>query len=271
MPAGKRFPALNERQFLELQSLVERACGVILLPARQAVIAARLARRLRHFQLPGFSQYLRLLAQPDQLAERQQVVELLVPKETYFFREHPHFEFLADWLSKSHAPVRLWSAACSSGEEAYSLAMIASEAARSDTWSILGSDISPVMLKLAHEGIYDIAQARYFPQGWLQRYCQCGIGATVGRLQVQTTLRERVSWRQLNLLQPLPDDLGVFDVIFLRNLLSYFSQDDKQLVVRRLLTRLRPGGLLLIGHSENIHGLDLPIRPILPSIYERLC
>ncbi|MBM3108319.1 protein-glutamate O-methyltransferase CheR [Pseudomonas sp. V1] len=271
MPAGKRVPALNERQFLELQSLVERACGVILLPARQAVIAARLARRLRHFQLPGFSQYLHVLAQPDQSAERQQVVELLVPKETYFFREHPHFEFLADWLSKSAAPVRLWSAACSSGEEAYSLAMIASEAVRSENWSVLGSDISPLMLKLARKGIYDIAQARYFPQGWLQRYCQYGIGATVGRLQVQAALRERVSWRQINLIQPMPDDLGVFDVIFLRNLLSYFSQDDKQLVVQRLLTRLRPGGLLLIGHSENIHGFDLPIRLILPSVFERLC
>ncbi|MNP33044.1 Chemotaxis protein methyltransferase Cher2 [compost metagenome] len=92
-----------------------------------------------------------------------------------------------------------------------------------------------------------------------------------GRLQVQTSLRERVSVRQINLIRPLPDDLGVFDVIVLRNLLSYFSQDDKRQVVQRLLTRLRPGGLLLIGHSESIHGLDLPIRPILPSVFERLC
>ncbi|MCY1414248.1 CheR methyltransferase, SAM binding domain [compost metagenome] len=105
----------------------------------------------------------------------------------------------------------------------------------------------------------------------MQRYCQCGVGEMAGRLQVQLALRERVSWRQINLIQALPDDLGVFDAILLRNLLSCFSQDDKQRVVQRLLARLRPGGLLLIGHSESIHGLDLPLRPILPSVFERLC
>ncbi|MNG13553.1 Chemotaxis protein methyltransferase [compost metagenome] len=149
--------------------------------------------------------------------------------------------------------------------------MVASEHARNDNWHVLASDISPGMLERTRHGIYDIAQARYFPEGWLQRYCQWGIGEMAGRLQVQTSLRERVSVRQINLIRPLPDDLGVFDVIVLRNLLSYFSQDDKQQVVQRLLTRLRPGGLLLIGHSESIHGLDLPIRPILPSVFERLC
>ncbi|QYX46678.1 protein-glutamate O-methyltransferase CheR [Pseudomonas tussilaginis] len=271
MPAGKRLPALNDAQFLELQSLVERASGVILLSERRAVIAARLARRLRHYKLATFSDYLLLLARPDQGVERQRVIELLVAKETYFFREHPHFEFLAHWLATKTGPVQLWSAACASGEEAYSLAMVASEHARNDNWHVLASDISPDMLERTRHGIYDIAQARYFPEGWLQRYCQWGIGEMAGRLQVQTSLRERVSVRQINLIRPLPDDLGVFDVIVLRNLLSYFSQDDKQQVVQRLLTRLRPGGLLLIGHSESIHGLDLPIRPILPSVFERLC
>ncbi|MEG0859324.1 MAG: protein-glutamate O-methyltransferase CheR [Pseudomonas sp.] len=271
MPAGKRVPVLNEAQFLELQSLVERASGVILLPERRTIIAVRLARRLRHLQLASFSDYLQLLALPEQHAERHQVVELLVVKETYFFREHRHFEFLADWLSESPAPVRLWSAACSSGEEAYSLAMVASEHACNDNWRIVASDLSAGMLERARNGIYDITQARYFPEGWLQRYCQCGTGEMAGRLQVQRALRERVNWRQINLIQPIPDDLGVFDAIVLRNLLSCFSQDDKQRVVHRLLTRLRPGGLLLIGHSESIHGLDLPIRPVLPSVFERLC
>ncbi|MDD2048872.1 CheR family methyltransferase [Pseudomonas putida] len=271
MPAGKRLPALNEIQFLELQSLVEQASGVVLSADRRVVIAARLARRLRHCQLATFADYLHLLTLPEQHAERQRVVELLVAKETYFFREHRHFEFLAHWLAEHPAPARLWSAACASGEEAYSLAMVASEHAANDNWRILASDMSPGMLGLAREGIYDIAQARYFPQGWLQRYCQCGVGEMAGRLQIQSALRERVSLRQINLIQALPDDLGVFDAILLRNLLSCFSQDDKQRVVERLLARLRPGGLLLIGHSESIHGLDLPLRPILPSVFEHLC
>lgn len=271
MPAGKRIPALNDAQFLELKSLVECASGVILQPERCPVIAARLARRLRHFKLATFCDYLHLLALPGQSVERQRVVELLVAKETYFFREHRHFEFLAHWLGDNPGPVRLWSAACSSGEEAYSLAMVASEHAANANWRILASDLSPRMLDRAREGIYDIAQARYFPEGWLQRYCQCGTGEMAARLQVQPRLREHVSFRQINLIQPLPDDLGVFDAIVLRNLLNCFSPEDKQEVVQRLLVRLRPGGLLLIGHSESIHGLDLPLRPILPSVFERLC
>lgn len=271
MPAGKRIPALDDIQFLELQSLVERASGVILPPERRTVVAARLARRLRHFQLATFSDYLHLLALPEQSIERQRVIELLVAKETYFFREHRHFEFLAHWLRDNPGSVRLWSAACSSGEEAYSLAMVASEHAGNANWRILASDISPGMLDRARAGTYDIAQARYFPEGWLQRYCQYGTGEMAGRLQVQLALRERVSLRQINLIQPLPEDLGVFDAIVLRNLLNCFSPDDKQRVLQQLLARLRPGGLLMIGHSESIHGLDLPLRPILPSVFERLC
>ncbi|MNG30628.1 Chemotaxis protein methyltransferase Cher2 [compost metagenome] len=89
-------------------------------------------------------------------------------------------------------------------------------------------------------------------------------------MRMAASLRERLTFRQINLIQPLAGDLGLFDVIFLRNLLAYFSQDEKQRVVHRLLACLRPGGLLLIGHSESIHGLDLPLRPILPSVFERL-
>ncbi|MCY1183799.1 CheR methyltransferase, SAM binding domain [compost metagenome] len=89
-------------------------------------------------------------------------------------------------------------------------------------------------------------------------------------MRMAASLRERLTFRQINLIQPLAGDLGLFDVIFLRNLLAYFSQDEKQRVVHRLLACLRPGGLLLIGHSESIHGLDLPLRPILPSVLERL-
>ena len=89
-------------------------------------------------------------------------------------------------------------------------------------------------------------------------------------MRMVASLRERLRFRPINLIQSLPTNLGLFDVIFLRNLLTYFSQDEKQRVVHRLLACLRPGGLLLIGHSESIHGLDLPLRPILPSVFERL-
>ncbi|QHF30825.1 MULTISPECIES: CheR family methyltransferase [Pseudomonas] len=270
MPADNRPPMLSEAQFLRFRTLVSQRSGVFLAADRRAAVAARLGKRLRHLQLTSFEQYLQLIEQPDQHQEQQQVLDLLIARDTYFFREHRHFECLAQWLRDMPRPLRLWSAACASGEEAYSLAMVASEHAVNDDWSVLASDISPHLLQQAAEGIYDVSQARYFPEGWLQRYCLCGVGEMAGRMRMAATLQERLTFRQINLIQPLPADLGLFDGIFLRNLLTYFSQDEKQRVVQRLLACLRPGGLLLIGHSENIHGLDLPLRPILPSVFERL-
>ncbi|WP_248797992.1 CheR family methyltransferase [Pseudomonas sp. MWU13-2105] len=261
-------PPLNDSEFRCLQKFMADASGIVLAPNKRPLVAGRLMTRLRHYRLDSYADYLHLLDQQMNLKERRLVVDLLTTQETYFFREHPHFDYLGEWLAGRKGPLKLWSAACSSGEEPYSLAMVAQEHMCSGDWSVLASDLSLRMLQKARDASYDMAQAKYFPQGWLHRHCLSG--EMNGRFRVQAALRERVSLREINLVQPLPDDLGLFDVIFLRNVLIYFNNDEKRRTVQRLVNQLRPGGLLFIGHAESIHGFDLPVRLLNPAVYERL-
>lgn len=264
-------PALPDpTEFQQLQTLVRQSCGIVIADDKRALIAGSLNRRLRHHRLNTYRDYLHLLEQPHYQAERSLAIDLLIAKETYFFREHRHFEYLGQWLEKHQGPVRLWSAACSSGEEAYSLAMVAREYASTEHWEVLASDVSPRMLSLAQAGIYDIAQARYFPEGWLQRHSLCGIGEMAGRLRMNACLRQQVTFKTINLICPLPEDLGRFHAIFLRNLLMHVDNKHKPSLLRNVVAQLHPGGLLFVGHAESIHELALPLRPILPSVFERL-
>ena len=270
MSALLTLPKLAEHEFRRLQKLMAEASGIQLAPNKLPLVAGRLMKRLRHYRLGSYADYLQLLDNPLFIKERRLVVDLLTTNETYFFREHPHFDFFGEWLARQRGPQKIWSAACSSGEEPYSLAMVASENARAQDWSIVASDLSQSMLARARDGIYDMAQAKYFPEGWLKRYCLNGVGDMSGRFRVQAALRERITLREINLTQPLPEALGPFDVIFLRNVLIYFNNEEKQRIVRRLITQLRVGGLLFIGHAESIHGFDLPMRLTCPSVYELL-
>lgn len=270
MPSTFKLPVLGEQEFSRLQTLMSSASGIHLASNKRSLVAGRLMKRLRHYHLDNYRDYLHLIERPTHSRERRLVIDLLTTNETYFFREFPHFEFLGQWLGRRKGPLRLWSAACSSGEEPYSLAMTVAEHATGSDWSILASDLSQSMLTLAEQGIYDIAQARYFPDGWMQRHCLCGVGDMHGRLRVQAHLRARVSLREINLVQPLPEGLGPFDVIFLRNILIYFDTPQKQLIVQRLVNQLSPGGLLFIGHAESIHGFELPLRLVHPSVFERV-
>ncbi|MFB4391658.1 MULTISPECIES: CheR family methyltransferase [unclassified Pseudomonas] len=270
MTLGTRAPSLSETTYHRIRQKVLQATGVYLADERRSIVATRLNKRLKLHGLTTFEAYLDLLEQGPQVHEQQHLLALLTPRDTYFFREHRHFEFLSHWLpGLGHAP-RLWSAACATGEEAWSLAMVAAELPLRQGWQVLGSDYDSSMLQQAAAGIYDIAQARYFPDRWLERHCLYGTDDSAGRLRISPALSDAVVFETVNLIHPLPSHLGSFDVILLRNVLSNFSEDYKADVLCQVLEHLRPGGLLMIGHSESIHGFDLPLRPLLPSVFEHL-
>ncbi len=147
--------------------------------------------------------------------------------------------------------------------------MVLAEHASSD-WSILASDLSQSVLHKAREAVYPMTDTDAFPPGWLKRHCLRGVGAQDGNFRISQALRERVSIREINLMRPLPQDLEPMDLILLRNVLIYFTADDKRAITARLLQHLRPGGLLLIGHAESVHGFGLPLRGLAPSVFERL-
>ncbi|MEQ5814263.1 protein-glutamate O-methyltransferase CheR [Marinobacter sp. NFXS11] len=262
-------PVLSEAEFRDFQQMILAVAGIHMPDSKQTMVAGRLSKRLKELCLASYSEYWNYLR--CNAAEKQTAVDLLTTNETYFFREPRHFEFLRSRIvpecSRSQR-FRLWSAACSSGEEAYTAAMVLSDSLGVSGWEILASDISTQVLEKARSGRYPMARTDRIPSESLKRYCLKGVGEAAGTLMVDPPLRAKVDFRQINLNTRLPD-IGAFDVIFLRNVMIYFNADTKQQIVARLQACLRPGGYLIIGHSETLNGFQNGLEAIMPSIYRK--
>ena len=266
-------PEIGDADFARVQRFIFAAAGITLGPSKKALVTGRLGRRLAEHGLTAWRPYLELLesgAQPDEV---QIAIDLLTTNETYFFREARHLEALrgiaaAAAAAAPAATFRVWSAACSSGEEVYSIAMVLDECRGSAPWQVLGTDISRRVLHDAVRGIYTMERARHLSHDQLARHCLKGTDEHEGRLLVRRELRRNVSFGQLNLNEPLPD-LGRFDVIFLRNVMIYFSEDTKRQVVARVLSVLQPGGHLCVGHSESLNGLTDAVAAVAPAMYRK--
>lgn len=263
---------LSDRDFAGFQRLVKSLAGIHLAPAKKALVCGRLAKRLRQLQLDGYGAYLSLLQSGTHQNEVQVALDLLTTNETHFFREPRHFSFLRELAQargrQSGAGFRVWSAACSSGEEPYSIAIVLAEVLGDKAWEVLASDISTRVLEQARLARYPMARAQSIPEAVLRRFCLRGVGTQEGSFCVLPDLQARVSFRQVNLNVPLPS-VGQFDVIFLRNVMIYFDATTKRQVVGRLLSALRPGGFLLVGHSETLNGIADQLRILSPSIYQK--
>jgi len=265
---------ITDREFGQFQRFIFDAAGIFLSPAKKPLVSGRLARRLQQHCMASFDDYYRLLQSGSAPSEVQMAVDLLTTNETYFFREAVHFELLgelADALRRKPtraSPFRVWSAASSSGEEAYSAAMVLADRLPTHPWEVLGTDISTRVVERARAGHYALDRTRHIPPAYLKRFCLRGIDAQEGTLLVHRELRNRVQFIHANLNAPLPR-LGSFDVIFLRNVLIYFNPETKRQVVARVLANLKPGGYLMVGHSESLNDVTDVVKPVAPSIYRK--
>ncbi|WP_449370781.1 CheR family methyltransferase [Thiomonas sp.] len=261
--------ALSDAELSGFSRLMFEAAGITLAPSKKALVEGRLSKRLHALGLSSFTAYLQHLRQDP--TERQQAIDLLTTNETYFFREPRHFAYLSERIvpqADASRPFRVWSAACSSGEEPYSIALVLAERMGQRPWEIVASDISTRVIEQARRAIYPMERAEKIPQPYLKAFCLKGTGAQEGYFTLQPAIRERVRFAVINLNAPLPD-IGLFDLVVLRNVMIYFHADTKRAVCRRLLDVLRPGGHLFIGHSESLNGLDLPVRSIQPAVYQK--
>ncbi|MEE4361487.1 MAG: protein-glutamate O-methyltransferase CheR [Pseudomonadales bacterium] len=262
-------PVLDGRAFERICALVLETAGIHLSPAKQSMVAGRLGKRLKALGLGDYAAYLSVLDRDP--VERQQAVDLLTTNETYFFREPKHYDYLRETVLPAHPrgePFRAWSAASSSGEEAFSLAMLLADRLGGSDWHIFGSDISTQILEQAKRAQYPMARAERIPREYLKRFCLRGIGSQDGTFMIDQPLRARVEFRQVNLNESLPS-VGPFDLIMLRNVLIYFQMDKKREVVGRVVERLRPGGCFMVGHSESLHGVCDGLETVAPSIYRK--
>lgn len=263
---------ISDSEFAQFQQFIYDTAGITMSGAKKALVAGRLAKRVQHHGLASLSDYFRLLTGANAKDELQVAIDLLTTNETYFFREPKHFDFLREQAVQARRggqPVRVWSAASSTGEEAYSIAMVLADCLGNEGWDVLGTDISTRVLARARTGHYPMARARHIPQPYLKRFCLRGTGPEEGSMLVERSLRARVQFCHANLNTALPQ-LGSFDIVFLRNVMIYFNGDTKQKVVARVLSLLKPGGHLLIGHSESLHGVTDAVQPVVPSIYRKL-
>ncbi len=262
---------ISQAEFAQFQQLMLDVAGIQLGDTKRMLVSARLAGRLRVLGLPSYGEYFRLISGGRDAVERQTMVDLLTTNETYFFREQKHFDFLCKCLAQPRpagTPLRIWSAACSSGEEPYSIAMVLADRLPDRPWEILASDLSTRVLAKARLGHYPQSRANGIPATYLKRYCLRGIGAEEGTLLVDDALAARVDFRAINLKEPFPE-VGTFNFIFLRNVMFYFDAETKASVVARLAERLTPGGYLFIGHTETLNGTTRQLRPIAPAIYQK--
>ncbi len=263
---------LSDLEFSKFQNFIFQEAGITLSDSKKALVSGRLEKRLRHHKLGSYAEYFSLLSNRRDAIEVQMAVDLLTTNETYFFREPKHFDFLRkvaqDAPRDSSQPWRVWSAACSSGEEVYSIAMVLADCMGTQSWEVLGSDISTRVLARARHGHYPMERTVHTPPDYLRRFCLRGIGVEEGTMLVQRSLRQRVQFAQVNLDKALPN-VGMFDVIFLRNVMIYFSNETKRRVVARLIAQLRPGGYFLISHSETLNDVTSQLQVVMPSVYRK--
>ncbi len=262
---------LQEKEFAQFRDLIYGIAGISMSAAKKPLVTSRLATRLRHYGLASYGEYFQMITADKGKAELQIAVDLLTTNETHFFREPKHFDFLRRYILPERRPgktLRIWSAACSSGEEPYSIAMLLDEVLNNAPWEIVASDLSTRMLEKARTGLYPLERRAEIPRHYLSNYCLKGTGFQQGTLLIERKLRERVRFMHYNLTEA-PPKLDEFDVIFLRNVMIYFDQDTKRRVVSRLLSLLRPGGYFLVGHSETLNGISEDVLLVQPAIYRK--
>jgi len=274
LPGAREF-SFSIEDFRAIRQLIHRHAGILLADGKRDMVYSRLARRLRALRFTDFSQYLRHLR--SEASEWQAFVNALTTNLTAFFREPHHFQLLREFArTLERRPIRIWCAACSTGEEAYSIAMtLADLFGASAPVQILATDIDTQVLEQAKRGVYALDRAGELPESFLNRFFLRGRGDSAGLMRIKPELRASISFRQLNLLQDAWPLRGPFDAIFCRNVMIYFDRQTQYRVLRKFPPLLHADSLLFAGHAESFqHATDL-FRPQGRTVYaltsRRLC
>lgn len=265
------YAELNNSEFFAIQKIFFRETGIELPVSKKGLVQSRLVGRLLFYGLNSYLDYIRLV-QINQ-SEKQEMINLITTNETYFFREFKQFDFFQKEIVAKHngfSKFRFWSAASSVGAEAYSVAMVLDSYLMRNVWEIVGTDINSDVIKRARVGLYPIKWIDKIPDEYRKKYCLKGKGVYEGKFLIDRKLAEKIKFRVWNLMQYC-DDIGKFDVIFLRNILIYFNGSAKQKVLDNILRNLKVGGFLFISLTENLSDLNREsLRCVDTSIFQKI-
>ncbi len=250
--------ALSDSHFRRICQLIYQRAGIVLADHKRDMVYNRLVRRLRLLGITDFGPYIQRLEQDPDSPEWQAFINSLTTNLTAFFREAHHFPLLARHAASQKGEYRVWSAAASTGEEPWSIAITLADirGTAAGKWKVLASDIDTEVINKARGGIYRLDELKTLSSQQCQRYFMKGTGPHDGLVRVRAELASQVVFSQLNLLDSHYQIEGPFDAIFCRNVMIYFDKNTQQEILRRFVPLLKPGGLLFAGHSENFSHLS---------------
>jgi len=258
--------ALTDHDFQRVREMAYAACGLSIHAGKQALVSSRLQRVVRRNGFDTFSGYLNFLSQRTKGQEFIEFIDTLTTNHSAFWREPEHFQFLQkSILPNCRTRSRIWSAACATGEEPYTIGMCVLECGAANC-RIAASDISRKALNAAIKGVYEVSRLSGLPAGWESRYFQKESSGEA--MRVKEPLRAMVDFGPLNLLEPF-HHLGTFDVVFCRNVMIYFDQPTRDSLILRLTAQLAAGGYLLTGHSETLLRAPENLEYIQPAVYRK--
>ncbi len=279
-PESSNLTRMNDRIFERFSEFIKAELGIKMPASKKTLLEARLQKRLRELCMSTHEEYCEYLFSPQGMEnELVNLVDVVTTNTTDFFREPKHFELLADRVlpelyarGGSGRNVNIWSAGCSSGEEPYTLSMVLSEFARQNagfTFSILATDISTQVLRMAVRAIYPETKIGPIPQEYRKRYLLRSKDRTRRLVRIGPDARGHVRFRRLNFMEDFSFE-GQLDIIFCRNVVIYFDRPTQEKLFSRFCRKLAPGGYLFIGHSESLAGMSLPLEPVAPTVYRKV-
>lgn len=271
---------LSDDEFNKLSSFIYKESGIRLPPVKKVMLQCRLQKRLRDLNLHSFKEYCDYLFSKDGVdSEIIHMLDVVSTNKTDFFREPTHFDFLTEHiLSEYYRTVKgksfkVWSAGCSSGEEPYTLAIVLSEFAEkhpSFDFSIWATDISTRILQSAVNAVYKEERVEIVPISLKKKYMLKSKDRSNPTVKMAAHIRNKVRFGRLNFMDEYYSVSETFDVVFCRNVLIYFDRETQEQVINKLCAKIKSGGHLILGHSESILNMKLPLRQLKPTIYERI-
>ena len=274
---------LTQKNFEQLSEYIYTNLGIKLSPVKKTMLQARLQKRLRALRFSSFDEYCNYLFSPEGPDEEIFFINVITTNKTDFFREPAHFEYLKqfgfthiieDLKKEGRRNIKIWSAGCSTGEEPYTLAMVANEYIENSahwrgSFSIFATDISTEVLNTSIRAVYHKDRITGLPLNLKQKYFHKNKNHEKPVVKIVPELRKFVSFQQLNFMNDRFAIDKEFDIIFCRNVMIYFDEDKRQQLIIKFCNHLREGGFLFIGHSESIRGINVPLIQIRPTIYQK--
>lgn len=261
--------------FNQFRDIIYQASGISLSDKKESLVSARIGKRMRALGIEKPKDYLALVKSDETGEEIVQMLDAISTNVTSFYRESSHFEFVSivfkKWLDQGQKVFRFWSAASSTGEEPYTLAMVVMEAlaGRKMDVKILGTDISTRVLDNCRKGIYKAEKISSIPPFIREKYTEhCNIN-DISSYVMKPELKQLISFSRLNLSKPPFPMNGPFDIVFCRNVMIYFDNEVRKRLLDEIFRLVKPGGYLLVGHAESLTGMLSGFQAVKPSIYTK--